>query len=72
MEIISKIISIIYFTDYYTKGSLLAYLMRGRLQEKLAKFIFLKILKGVEALHGAEICHRDLKLDNIYLDIEVN
>jgi len=55
-------------TDYYSKGSLLAYLMRGKFQEKLAKFIFLKILKGVEALHGAEICHRDLKLDNIYLD----
>ena len=40
--------------------------------EKYAKFIFKKILLGVQALHGAGYCHRDLKLENILLDQNFN
>ena len=59
-------------TDYYSNGDLLKYVMARRFGEKHAKYIFLKILKGVEALHGANICHRNLTLGNIYLDQDFN
>ena len=56
--------------DYASKGELLQYLYLTRepLSELHAKFIFLKILKGIEECHKAGICHRDLKTDNILLD----
>ena len=44
------------------RGELFNYILSGRLTEKHAKFIFKKILLGVQALHGAGYCHRDLKL----------
>ena len=58
--------------DYYSKGDLFKYIHIGRLSERHAKFIFRKILNGVRALHGAGICHRDLKLENILLDQNFN
>ena len=36
--------------------------------EDISKVIFYKILKGVEVFHELEICHRDIKPDNIVLD----
>ena len=56
--------------DYASKGELENYLSINNtpLSELHAKFIFFKILKGVEAFHNAEICNRDLKLQNILLD----
>jgi len=56
--------------DYAEKGELLQYIkvLETPLIEKHAKFIFYKILKGVEVCHKAGICHRDLKTDNILLD----
>ena len=59
--------------DYYSKGDLLKYCKAGgRFSEKHAKVIFLKILNGVRALHGAGICHRALALANIFLDQHFN
>jgi len=58
--------------DYYSKGDLFKYIHIGRLSERHAKFIFRKILNGIRALHGAGICHRDLKLENILLDQNFN
>ena len=56
--------------DYASKGELFDYIYSSSkgLNEKYAKFIFNKILKGVQNLHKAGICHRDLKMQNILLD----
>ena len=56
--------------DYAEKGELLQYIkvLETPLIERHAKFIFYKILKGVEVCHKAGICHRDIKGDNILLD----
>ena len=43
-----------------------------RFTEKQAKFIFKKILEGIRAMHNANICHRDLKAENILLDENYN
>ena len=60
--------------NYYPKGDLLDYIqIPGHgFTELHAKYIFDKILRGVQAIHGAGICHRDLKLDNILLDQNYN
>ena len=42
------------------------------LGEMNAKLIFRKILNGVNAMHKANICHRDLKIENILLDDHFN
>lgn len=39
-----------------------------RLSEKAAKQMFREIVDGVVYLHALDICHRDIKLDNILLD----
>ena len=56
--------------EYKQKKSLYEYFERVEksINEKYAKAIFYKIAKGVEEIHGARICHLDLKLDNILLD----
>ena len=43
-----------------------------RFTERQAKFIFKKILEGIRAMHNANICHRDLKAENILLDGNYN
>jgi len=58
--------------DYCSKGDLYNYFKFGRFSERHAKFIFRKILNGVRALHGAGICHRNLKLGTILLDQNFN
>ena len=58
--------------DYYSKGDLYQYNALGRFTELHSKFIFRKILNGVRALHGAGICHRNLKLETILLDQNFN
>ena len=40
--------------------------------ERQAKLIFRKILKGIKAIHESNLCHRDIKLDNILLDNNYN
>ena len=53
-----------------SKGDLYKYIYYSKsgFEEKYAKFIFAKILKGVQAIHDAGICHRDLKIQNILVD----
>ena len=41
-------------------------------KEKLGKLIFYKILKGIQAIHEAGICHRDIKPQNILFDKDFN
>ena len=60
--------------EYASKGELYNYInyTGNGLKEKYCKVIFYKILKGIQALHNAGICHRDLKLQNILLDDNFN
>ena len=60
--------------DYAEKGNLFKYIYlpeRG-LEEKYSKLIFYKILNGVKSLQSVNICHRDIKLENILLDNNYN
>ncbi len=56
--------------EYASRGELFDFIKKTEigLKEKYAKFLFRKILKGVQAIHNLGICHRDLKLQNILLD----
>ena len=58
--------------EYCPKGDLFSYINLGRLIEKHAKYIFKKIITGVQVLHEAGYCHRSLKLENILLDQNFN
>ena len=59
--------------EYASKGELFNYIEESHgLEEKYAKFIFRKILEGVQAIHKSGICHRDLKMENILLDDSFN
>ena len=58
--------------EYCHRGDLWTYINLGGFLERHAKYIFKKILLGVQALHEAGYCHRDLKLDNILLDHNFN
>ncbi|XP_061343949.1 serine/threonine-protein kinase SAPK3-like [Gastrolobium bilobum] len=40
----------------------------GRISEDEARFFFLQLICGVSYCHSMQICHRDLKLENILLD----
>ena len=58
--------------DYCSKRELGKYIQARRFSERHSKFIFRKILNGVEALHQAGICHRYLTVFNILLDQNFN
>lgn len=40
----------------------------GRFSEDEARYFFQQLISGVSYIHGMEICHRDLKLENTLLD----
>ena len=60
--------------EYASKGELFDYIYcsGSGLSEKHSKLIFHKILKGVQSIHNAGICHRDLKMQNILVDDKFN
>ena len=61
--------------EYASKGTLIDYFLFPNeisLEEKYAKILFKKILKGVQAMHKIGLCHRDIKLENILLDENFN
>ena len=53
-------------------GGELYYLLhlKGRLNEQAAKFYFAEILLGLEHIHKKGIVYRDLKPENVLLDID--
>ena len=55
--------------EYASKLNLFFYtnkLLKG-FEEKHAKYLFYKIVKAVQSIHGSNICHLDLKTSNILL-----
>lgn len=59
--------------EYISCGDLLSYVRkRSKLTEDVAKFIFKQVIKGLIYIHGKGFAHRDIKLDNILIDINSN
>jgi serine/threonine protein kinase len=55
--------------EYASKGELFNYLIeKRRIQNKEALRFFQQLISGIEYCHKHQICHRDLKLENILLD----
>ena len=54
-------------------GDLLSFIKkRNKLPEKIAKFIFKQLLQSIKYIHNKNIVHRDIKLDNILIDLNNN
>ena len=54
----------------YIVADLLSFMRkRGKLTEKFCKIIFKQLIKGIKHIHNKNIVHRDIKLDNILLDL---
>jgi serine/threonine protein kinase len=59
--------------EYICAGDLLSYIKkRGKLTEQVAKFIFKQIILTLQYIHDHNIVHRDIKLDNILIDLDNN
>ena len=59
--------------EYICAGDLLSYIKkRGKLTEQVAKFIFKQIVLSLQYIHSHNIVHRDIKLDNILIDLDNN
>ena len=54
--------------NFYFNSFLYNCLTSGRFQEGHAKLIFKKILNGIQAIHNANYCHRNINLINITFD----
>ncbi len=56
--------------EYVSCGDLLSFVRkRSKLNEKIAKFIFRQIIEALNYIHLKGIVHRDIKLDNILIDL---
>ena len=56
--------------EYICAGNLLTYIRkRSKLNEQNAKVIFKQIALGLHYIHSHGIVHRDIKLDNILIDL---
>jgi serine/threonine protein kinase len=54
-------------------GDLLSFVKkRTKLSEKIAKFIFKQLITALKYIHSHNIVHRDIKLDNILIDLNNN
>lgn len=54
-------------------GDLLSFVRkRTKLTESTAKFIFRQIIEALQYIHSLNIVHRDIKLDNILIDLSNN
>lgn len=55
--------------EYAEKGEMFEYLKLNKgLYVQVARYYFKQLINAVEAIHQKNICHRDIKIDNILLD----
>jgi len=59
--------------EYINGGNLFSFVKKRRkLSEKTAKFLFRQIILGIKHIHSNKIVHRDIKLENILIDLNNN
>ena len=59
--------------EYICAGDLLSYIKkRSKLTESVSKYIFKQIILALKYIHSHNIIHRDIKLDNILIDLDNN
>lgn len=64
---------IAFVMEYCPGGELFYHLRRiKRMNEEMARFYFVQICLGIDYLHKRHIIYRDIKPENILLDIEGN
>ena len=60
----------IFIVMEYICGDLLGFIRkRGKLSESVTKVIFKQIIEGLKYIHRKKIVHRDIKLDNVLIDL---
>ncbi len=61
---------ILIIMEYISGGNLQNFVKKRRkLSEKIAKILFRQIIQGISYIHSKGIVHRDIKLENILLDL---
>jgi 5'-AMP-activated protein kinase catalytic alpha subunit len=59
--------------EYVGGGDLLSFVRkRNKLNEQTAKYIFRQIMEAIQYIHSRNVVHRDIKLDNILIDLMNN
>ena len=59
--------------EYISCGDLLSFVRkRSKISESISKFIFKQIIEALDFIHSNNIVHRDIKLDNILIDLQNN
>ena len=60
----------IFIVMEYVCGDLLGFIRkRGKLSESVSKLIFKQLIEGLKYIHKKNVVHRDIKLDNILIDL---
>ena len=64
---------ILIIMEYINGGNLFSFLKKRRkVSEKTAKFLYKQIILGIKYIHSHNIVHRDIKLENILIDLNNN